>query len=94
MDIEVIYKDKNNIKAKLVFKLSMLGLMKHFGLAGQSYGTTVRAIRRAIGTYFLYHDYFKRIDLINSRFSQPSPQFYDPTDKGDFTPWFVSSRTN
>jgi hypothetical protein len=85
MDIEVTHMDSNNNSTQLTFKLSTLGLIKHFGLAGQSYGTTVRAIRRAIGTYFLYHDYFKRADLINSRFSQPPAQFYDPTDQGDFS---------
>jgi hypothetical protein len=85
MDIEVIHKDALGVSTNKSFNLSTLGLIKHFGLAGQSYGTTIRAIRRAIGAYFLYHDYFKRTDLINSRFSKPPAYFYDPTDQGDFS---------
>lgn len=85
MEIEVEHQDGNkNINLKK-FNLSTLGLIKHFGLAGQSYGTTIRAIRRAIGVYFFYYDYFKRKDIINSRFSKPANYFYDPTDQGDFS---------
>jgi hypothetical protein len=85
MDIEVIYKDSASQIHNQNFKLPILGLLKHFGLAGQNYGTTIRAIRRAIGAYFLYHDYFKRSDLQNSRFSRPRNHFYDPTEQGDFS---------
>lgn len=85
MDIEVIHKDASGVSTTKSFNLSTLGLIKHFGLAGQNYGTTIRAIRRAIGAYFLYHDYFKRTDLLNSRFSKPPAHFYDPTDQGDFS---------
>ncbi len=85
MEIEVIHKDSLGVSTNKLFNLSTLGFIKHFGLAGQSYGTTIRAIRRAIGTYFLYHDFFKTTDLINSRFSKPPAYFYDPTDQGDFS---------
>lgn len=85
MDIQVKHKDALGMVTNKSFNLSTLGFIKHFGLAGQSYGTTIRAIRRAIGTYFLYHDYFNRIDLINSRFSKPPAYFYDPTEQGDFS---------
>lgn len=85
MEIEVAHQDRTGAITQKKFNLSSLGLIKHFGLAGQSYGTTIRAIRRAIGAYALYRDYFKRIDLINSRFSKPDAPFYDPTEQGDFS---------
>jgi hypothetical protein len=85
MEIEVIHKDSLGVSTNKLFNLSTLGLIKHFGLARQSYGTTIRALRRAIGAYFLYHDFFKRSDLINSRFSKPPAYFYDPTEQGDFS---------
>lgn len=85
MELEVIHQDLSGTKTNKIINISIVGLLKHFGLAGQDYGTTLRAIRRAIGAYFYYYDYFERASLINSRFSKPANYFYDPTDQGDFS---------
>lgn len=85
MEIDIIHKNGLGISTTKVLKISTLGLLKHFGLAGQNYGTTMRAIRRAIGMYFQYSDFFNQKSLNASKFSQPLPAFYDPTEIGDFS---------
>ena len=85
MKIDIIHKNGLGISTTKVLKLSTLGLLKHFGLAGQNYGTTMRAIRRAIGMYFQYSDFFNQKSLSASKFSRPLPSFYDPTEIGDFS---------
>lgn len=85
MNIEVEYKAGNGLVSNHTYFISRLALLKHFGMAGQGYGTFMRNIRRAIGMYFQYADFFGKIDLVQSRFGQSAEQFYDPTEISDFS---------
>ncbi len=68
------------------YEMSRLAFIKHFWMAWQWYGISLRKLRRIFGMFFHYIDYLNPIIFGGENgFSQPLREFSDPTEKAQFS---------
>ena len=86
MEIRVRQKDENGIITNSIHNLKFIQFIKHFGLAGQKYITTPGAIRRGMGLFHFFEQYWN-IPNFNTatHFSLPQDDVYDPTEVNHFS---------
>lgn len=85
MQLDIEYLDQNRQISQVNRTLSFVRFLKHASLAGQGFLPSLLGFKRALGFLFFYSGYLNLRSFNQSRFSMPSPIFYDPTEKGQFS---------
>ena len=85
MDISVEYKDSTGAITNRIYRLTRLAFAKHLAIAGQGFAPKLNKLFRTVAMFFHYSNYLQRRSFDNNRFSLPPDQFYDPTEKGQFS---------
>ena len=81
MQLRVIYQDRGGNISNQFFNIIKPVFIKHMGIAGMGYAPRLHKLRRIIGMFLHYSDYFR--DFSRNRFSEPV--IVDPTEKGQFS---------
>lgn len=84
MNLEVEYKNGSTLENRN-YIMSRAAFIKHLGIAGQGYTPSTKKLIRIISMFLHYSPYMKLHDFNNDHFSNPSPSFYDPTEKSHFS---------
>ncbi len=85
MNIAVEYKDTTGKITNQTHSLTRLAFAKHLAIAGQGYAPRPQKLIRTLAMFFHYSSYIQRQAFNNDRFSEPSIQLSDPTEKGQFS---------
>lgn len=87
MLLDVCYKKNSNSNStQLKIPMNGLAFAKHFAIAGQYYEPKITKIPRILGIFLMYSLYLERDAFCNeNRFSEPRPEFSDPTQKSQFS---------
>ncbi|WP_339786821.1 hypothetical protein NSQ38_02575 [Paenibacillus sp. FSL R7-0313] len=85
MKIRVEYKDVNGQINNQIHILSRIAFAKHLGIAGQGYAPKPQKLIRTISMFLHYSSYIQRKAFYEDRFSEPSIELSDPTEKGQFS---------
>lgn len=84
MNLEVKYYN-GSILENRNYIMSRAAFIKHLGIAGQRYAPSTKKLIRTMGMFLHYSPFMKIHDFNNDHFSNPSPSFYDPTEKAHFS---------
>lgn len=85
MDIKVEHKDVNGTTFNRTFHMNRLAFTKHLALAGQGYLPSPQILLRTLAMFLHYSYYLNNQAFKENRFSEPTPQLSDPTEKGQFS---------
>lgn len=85
MNIAVEYIDQSRTAHNQTHRLTRLAFAKHLAVVGQVYVPKPKKLIRTLAMFFHYSYYIQRQAFYNDRFSEPSIQLSDPTEKGQFS---------
>lgn len=85
MDLEIEYKDREGVIRNLNYNMPLTAFLKHAAFSGYYSVSFFRRMEKATGIYLTFKDYLNIRDYRNNKFSTPSIDICEPTEKAHFS---------
>ncbi|BES59895.1 hypothetical protein [Dysgonomonas capnocytophagoides] len=85
MNLEIEYKDREGVIHNLNFNMPLTAFLKHAAFSGYYSVSFFRRMEKATGIYLTFKDYLDKETFSNNKFSTPSIDICEPTEKAHFS---------